>query len=91
MIFQPVAVALDEGATADVSLDEAFGLEFGVGVGDGGAMNTEHLREFAAGGNAVAGAKVTGMNEGAKLIAELNVERNVAFGLKVYWQHCLSP
>jgi ABC-type sulfate/molybdate transport systems ATPase subunit len=54
-------------------------------------VNTEHLREFAAGRNAVARAKVTGVNQGAKLIAELNVERNVAFGLKVYWQHCLSP
>jgi ABC-type sulfate/molybdate transport systems ATPase subunit len=54
-------------------------------------MNTEHLRKFAAGGNAVAGAKVTSVNQGAKLIAELNVQGNVAFGLKVYWQHCLSP
>ena len=54
-------------------------------------MDAQHLRQFAAGGNAVARAKVTGMNEGAKLIAKLNVEGNVAFGLKVYWQHCLSP
>jgi ABC-type ATPase involved in cell division len=72
-------------------LDEALGLEFSVGVGDGGAMNTEHLREFAAGGNAVARPKVTSVNQGAKLIAKLNVEGNVAFRLKVYWQHCLSP
>ena len=40
--FQAVAVAADEGAAADVALDEAFGFEFGVGVGDGGAMNAEH-------------------------------------------------
>ncbi len=57
--FQAVAIALDEGAATDVPLNEAFGFQFGVGVGDGGAMNAEHLREFAAGGNAIAGAKVT--------------------------------
>jgi len=89
--FQAVAIAADEGAAADVSLDKAFGLEFGVGVGHSSAMDTEHLREFAAGGNAVAGVKVTGVNKGAKLIAKLDIKGNVAFGLKVYWQHCLSP
>ena len=89
--LQAVAIAADEGAAADVSLDKAFGLEFGVGVGHSGAMDTEHLREFAAGGNAVAGVKVTGVNKGAKLIAKLDIKGNVAFGLKVYWQHCLSP
>jgi hypothetical protein len=89
--LQTIAIAANERAAANVPLDKAFGLEFGVGVGNGGAMDTKHLREFAAGGNAVAGVKVTGVNEGAKLVAELDVEGNVAFGLKVYWQHCLSP
>ena len=89
--FQAVAIAADEGAAADVPLNEAFRLEFRVGVGYSGAMDTEHLREFAAGGNAVAGVKVTGVNKGAKLITQLDIKGNVAFGLKVYWQHCLSP
>ena len=39
--FQAVAIGADEGAAADVALDEAFGFELGVGVGDGGAMYSE--------------------------------------------------
>jgi len=74
-----------------VTLYEAFGFEFGVSVGDGGAMNTESESEFAAGGDAVTGTKIASVDEGAELVAELDIERNVAFGLKVYWQHCLSP
>jgi hypothetical protein len=89
--LQTVAIAANESAAANVSLDKAFGLKFGVGVGDGGAMDAEQLREFAAGGNAVAGAKITGVNKGPKLVAKLDVQGNMAFGLKVYWQHCLSP
>ena len=41
------------------------------------------MREFTAGGNAVAGAKVAGVNEGAKLVTQLDIEGDVAFGLKV--------
>ena len=39
--FQAVAIGADESAAADVALDQAFGFEFGVGVGDGGAMDAE--------------------------------------------------
>ena len=81
--FQAVAIVADEGAAADVALDQTFGFEFGVSVGDGGAMNAQHCGEFAAGGNAVAGAKVTGVDEGTELVAKLDVQRDVAFGLKV--------
>ena len=38
-------------------------------------------RQFAAGGDAVAGAKFAGMDQGAELVAQLNVQRDVAFGL----------
>ena len=89
--FEAIAVAADEGAAADVSLDQAFGFEFSVGVGDGGAMNAQHRRELTAGGDAVARAQVTGVDEGAKLIAKLNVERNVGLWLEMHWEHCLSP
>jgi len=89
--FQAVAIGADEGAAADVSLDEAFGFEFGVGIGDGGAMNAESESEFAAGGDAVTGTQIAGVDQGTELVAELDIERNVTFGLKVYWQHCLSP
>ncbi|HYW85136.1 MAG TPA: hypothetical protein VFB30_17875, partial [Spirochaetia bacterium] len=81
--FQAVAIGADEGAAADVALDEAFGFELGVGVGDGGAMNTESESEFAAGGNAVTGTQIAGVDQGTELVAELDVERDVAFGLKV--------
>ena len=74
-----------------MSLDQSFGFEFGVRIGNGSAMNAEYNGKFAAGGNAVAGTKITGMNQCAKLIAQLNVKRNVTLGLEMYWQHCLSP
>ncbi len=47
--------------------------------------------EFAAGGDAVAGAEIAGMDQGAELIAELYVEWNVAFGLKMQRKHWLAP
>ena len=73
--------AANIGAAADVALNQAFGFEFGVGVCDGGAVNAELCSEFAAGGDAVAVAQFAAMDEGAKLVAQLDVERNVAFGL----------
>jgi len=81
--FQAVAIGADEGAAADVALDEAFGFEFGVGVGDGGAMDAKRESEFAAGRDAVTGTKIAGVDQGTKLVAKLDVEWDVAFGLKV--------
>jgi hypothetical protein len=46
-------------------------------------MNAKYGRQFAARRDPVAGPQVTRMNEGAQLIAKLNVKRNMAFGLKV--------
>jgi hypothetical protein len=89
--LQAIAIGADEGAAANVSLDEAFGFEFGVGIGDGGAMDAESESEFAAGGDAITGTQIASVDQGTELVAELNVERNMTFGLKVYWQHCLSP
>ena len=68
-------------AAAHVALNQAFRFEFGVGVCDGGPVNAELRREFAARGDAVAVAQFATMDEGAKLVAKLDVERNVAFGL----------
>jgi hypothetical protein len=62
--FQAVAIGADKGTAADVALDEALGFEFGVGVGDGGAMYAEGESEFAAGGDAVTGTKIAGMDQG---------------------------
>ncbi len=74
-------LAANECAAADVPADQAFGFEFGVGVGDGGAVDAQLQGQFAAGGNAVAGAQVSGVHQGAQLVAQLNIERHVAFGL----------
>ena len=81
--FQAVAIGADEGAAADVALDEAFGFEFGVGIGDGGAMDAEGESEFAAGGDAVTRTQIARVDQRADLVAKLDIEGNVAFGLKV--------
>jgi uncharacterized protein with gpF-like domain len=44
-------------------------------------VNTQLRGELAARRDAVTRAKFAGMDQGAKLIAQLNVERDVAFGL----------
>jgi hypothetical protein len=31
------------------------------------------------------------VDEGAQLIAELDVQRDVTFWLEMHWEHCLSP
>ena len=56
-----------------------------------GAVDAKHGGEFAAGGDAVAGAEIAGVDEGAKLITELNVQWDVGFWLEMHWEHCLSP
>jgi hypothetical protein len=81
--LQAVAIGADEGAAANVALDEAFGFEFGVGVGDGGAVYAEGESEFAAGGDAVTGTQIASVDQGTKLVAKLDIEGDVAFGLKV--------
>jgi hypothetical protein len=66
-----------------MALDKAFGFEFGVGVGDGGAMDAKRESEFTASWDAVTGTKIASVDQGAELVAELDVEWDVAFGLKV--------
>ena len=62
--LQAVAIGADERAAADMALDEAFGFEFGVGIGDGGAMDAEGESEFTAGGDAVTGPKIASVDQG---------------------------
>ncbi len=73
--------AANVGAAADVALNQAFGFEFGVGVCDGGPVNPELRGQLAAGGDAVTVAQFAAMDESAELVAQLDVERDVAFGL----------
>jgi hypothetical protein len=54
-------------------------------------MNAQHGGELSAGGNAVAGAQVACVYQGAELITELDVKGNVGFWLEMHWEHCLSP
>jgi hypothetical protein len=54
-------------------------------------VDAQHGGEFAAGGNAIAGAQIAGVDERAKLVTKLDVQRDVALRLEMKWQHCLSP
>jgi hypothetical protein len=81
--FQAVAIGANEGTAAHVALDEPLGFEFGVGIGNGGAVHAESKSELAASGYAITGMQIAGMDQGTELVAELDIERDVAFGLKV--------
>jgi hypothetical protein len=81
--LQAIAVSSNEGAAANMPLNQPLRLKFGIGVCNRSAMNAKYGRQFAARRDTVAGPQVTRMNEGAQLIAKLNVKRNMAFGLKV--------
>ena len=76
-------VCANESAAADMTFDQPFGFQFRIGIGHRGAVHAQMLREFAACGNAVAGAQFAAMYQRAKLVAELHVERDVAFGLEL--------
>jgi hypothetical protein len=54
-------------------------------------VNAESRGEFSAGGDAVTWTEIASVDQGTELVTELDIEGNVGFGLKVYWQHCLSP
>ena len=86
-LFQATAAAVDAGeiTLAHAAVIRKFRTELP------GAVDAEHGREFARGGDAVAGAKITGVDECAQLIAELDVQRDVGFWLEMHWEHCLSP
>jgi hypothetical protein len=52
-------------------------------------MDAQLRGELAAGGNAFAMAQIPAVNQGANLVAQLDVERNVALGLQMQWNHWL--
>jgi hypothetical protein len=74
-----------------VAADQAFGLEFGVRIRYRRAMNAKLPGQFAARRNTVAGAQLPGVHPRAELIAQLHVQRNVALGLQMEWQHWMHP
>jgi hypothetical protein len=47
-------------------------------------VHTQNGGKLTAGGNAITGTKVTCVNQRAKLIAQLDIERNMTFGLEMY-------
>ena len=75
------AFAANKCSPANVAADQALGFEFGVGVGDGRAVHTELCRELAARGNAFAGTQISPVHQRTDLVAQLHIERHVAFGL----------
>src|SRR5258706_1691706 len=80
----------NESSATDMAADQTFGFELRVRVGDRGAMDAELHSEFAARRKAVSEAQFACVYQGAKLVAQLDVEWNVAFGLQVYRNHWLS-
>src|SRR5207253_10951357 len=62
-----------------------------VSVRHGGAMHAKLRGQLAAGGNAIARPQVAGMNQRTQLVAELDIEGNVALGLQLNRQHWLFP
>ncbi len=62
-------------------LNQPFGFQFGVSIGNCRSVHAQLQRQFAAGGNAVARAQIAGVHQRAKLVAQLDVERNMAFRL----------
>ncbi len=89
--LKSVAVSLDKRTASHVPLNQPFRFQLGVGIRHRRAVNAEHGRKFTAGRNAVAGAQIARVNEGAQLIAKLDVQRNVTLWLEMKWKHCLSP
>src|ERR1700716_384163 len=80
----------NESSATDMAADQTFGFELRVRVGHRGAMDAELHSEFAARRKGGSGAQFACVYQGAKLIAQLDVERNVAFGLQMHRNHWLS-
>src|SRR4029077_15965543 len=89
--LQSVAISLDKRAPPHVALNQPFRLQFGVSVRHRRAVDAKHGSQLAARWNAVTRAQSSRMDEGAQLIAKLDVKGNVALWLEMNWQHCLSP
>jgi hypothetical protein len=66
----------DEGAVAVAEFEDAFGSEAFVGTEDGILVDGEIASELADGGEAVAGAQVTGGTAGADLVDDLAGDRD---------------
>jgi hypothetical protein len=81
--LQAIAISLDERAASDVTLNQPLGFQFRIGVRHGRAVDSQHRCQFPTGWNPVTLPQVTCVNERSELIAELHIERNVAFRLKV--------
>src|ERR1051326_7934505 len=89
--LEPIAVALDKGPTAHVPLDQPFRFQLSIGVRHRGPVHAQHNRKLAAGRDAVARPQVAGMHQGAKLVAQLDIQGNMALRLKVDRKHWFLP
>jgi hypothetical protein len=73
--------ATNVGTASDVPLNHSFGFKFGIRIRYRGAVYAELRGQLAARRDSVTRSELAGMDQGAKLIAQLNVKRYVAFGL----------
>ena len=74
-------LAANERAAAHVAADQSFGFQLRVGIGDRGPVYTELHGKLPARGNAVTRTQIAAVHEGAELVAELHIERNMALWL----------
>ena len=74
-----------------MSLNQPLGLELRIRVRHRSAMHSQHPRQFAACRDAVARAQIARVHQRPQLVAQLDIQRNVAFRLEMYRKHWLSP
>jgi hypothetical protein len=86
-----VRFAKNECSAAHMAANQAFGFKFRIGVGHRGAVNTKLHGKFTARRDAISRAQIPCVYQGANLVAQLDVQRNVAFRLQVDWNHWHSP
>jgi hypothetical protein len=81
----------NERSAPHMATDQALGFKFRIGVGDRGAVNAELHGKFTARRDTVSRTQIPCVYQGADLVAQLDIERNVAFRLQVDWNHWHSP
>src|SRR6266566_8166861 len=80
----------NECSAAHMAADQAFGFEFRVCIGDRSTVDAELQGKFTARRNAVSRTQIACVYQGAKLVAQLDVERNVTFRLQMHRDHWYS-
>jgi hypothetical protein len=74
---------LEKAALAGNGLDDALAFEFGIGLGDGVAVDAQFLGERADGGQRFAGAQPAGGRRVTDLVHQLQIDRLAGFKIEL--------